>query len=64
MRKKYGKDRHAKVDDVGEYSACASHAGHLRQQTHPQNINTYWLPTATIVTFIRTWPPLFTVATQ
>jgi hypothetical protein len=51
-------------DNVGEYGACALHAGHRRLLTYSQNINTYCLSTAKIVTFICTWPPLFTVATQ
>jgi len=42
MRKKYGKARHATDDNVGEYGACALLAGHLRRQTYPQNINTYF----------------------
>jgi len=61
---KYDKARQATDGNVGEYGASALHAGHLRLQTHPQNINTYCLSTATIVTFIRTWPSLFTVTTQ
>jgi hypothetical protein len=39
-------------DNVGEYGACALPARHLRIPTHFQNINTYCLSTAKIVTFI------------
>jgi len=46
-----------------ENGACTLHAGYLRLQAHTQDINTYYFPTATMVTqmhisgmFIRTLP--------